>query len=456
MFAATPRKVLMLTRKTLIDSLKANGLTGEVTIDSAKAYIAKLDADGIKFTDADGAAIDVDAVWSTFSAVKVADDVASVKGSKAPHAAIADNDEPVSGGTPQRFSIGSSIKKAYAAKIKSGRAVFHDADQAEAFGSWARLALLGTYDYGSQKRADIDICRKAQVEFNNQLGGALVPIEFLPNLVFLTEQYGIARKVANVVPMSRDVMTVPRKTGLASMVPVAETGTMTPADNSYNNVTLTAKKYGVLYQISRELMADSAVNIADDVARSIAESQAIAEDNAYFLGDGTSTYANQVGLANALPASAYVDVSLTWPNMTVASFTTVMGSVENVNPARLAFVCSRQFFAQVMLRVDKTANQFKELTMGGLGGDATFLGYPVFFSQVLPKASGSNIKSCYFGDFTGGTMLGDRRQLEIQTSDQFYFNNDSIAVRGTSRFCVDIHGDGRGSTYGPVVCLVGD
>lgn len=454
MFAATPRKVLMLTRKTLIDSLKANGLTGEVTIDSAKAYIAKLDADGIKFTDADGAAIDVDAVWSTFSAVKVADDVASVKGSKAPHAAIADNDEPVSGGTPQRFSIGSSIKKAYAAKIKSGRAVFHDADQAEAFGSWARLALLGTYDYGSQKRADIDICRKAQVEFNNQLGGALVPIEFLPNLVFLTEQYGIARKVANVVPMSRDVMTVPRKTGLASMVPVAETGTMTPADNSYNNVTLTAKKYGVLYQVSRELLADSAVNIADDLARSIAEAQAIAEDQAYFLGNGTATYANQIGLTSALPSSAYL-TGVSWGTMAVSDFTTAMGRVENVNPARLAFVCSRQFFAQVMLKVDKTANQFKELTMGGLGGDATFLGYPVFFSQVMPTATGSNVRSCYFGDFVGATMLGDRRQLEIQTSDQFYFSTDALAVRGTSRFNTVIHGDGRGSTYGPIVCLLG-
>jgi HK97 family phage major capsid protein len=444
----------MLTRKTLIDSLKANGLTGEVTIDSAKAYIAKLDAEGIKFTDADGAAIDVDSVWSTFSAVKVADDVASVKGSKAPHAAIADNDEPISGGTPQRFSIGNNVKKAYAAKIKSGRAVFHDADQAEAFGSWARLALLGTYDYGSQKRADIDICRKTQVEFNNQLGGALVPIEFLPNLVWLTEQYGIARKIANVVPMSRDVMTVPRKTGLASMVPIAEAGTITGLDNSYNNVTLTAKKYGVLYQISRELMADSAINIADDVARSIAESQAIAEDNAYFIGDGTSTYANQSGLTVALPSSAYL-TGVAWGTLAVSDFTTAMGRVENVNPARLAFVCSRQFFAQVMLKVDKTANQFKELTMGGLGGDATFLGYPVFFSQVMPKATGSNVKSCYFGDFTGATMLGDRRQLEIQTSDQFYFNADSLAVRGTSRFCVDIHGDGRGSTYGPIVCIQG-
>lgn len=439
----------MLTRKTLIDSCKANGLTGDVSLETVKAHVVKLASEGVEFTDEAGTAIDVDAVWNSKSAIKIADDVASVKGTKAPHAAIDSNKEPA------MFTIGNANRKAYERKIASGKAAFNDVDQAEQFGAWARLNLIGKKDDYSAKKADLDIVGKAQVEFNNQLGGALVPIEFLPNLVWLTEQYGVARKVANVVPMSRDVMTVPRKTGLNAMTPIAETGTISANDNSYNNVTLTAKKYGVLYQVSRELLADSAINIADDLANSIAESQAIAEDNAYFLGDGTATYANQTGLISGLPAGAYTAVTATaWGSMTVANFTQLMGSVENVNTARLAFVCSRQFFAQVMLRVDKAANQFKELTMGGLAGDATFLGYPVFFSQVMPKATGS-VRSCYFGDFMGATMLGDRRQLEIQTSDIYYFNTDSLAVRGTSRFNTVIHGDGRGSTVGPIACLVG-
>lgn len=446
----------MLTRKTLIDSLKANGLTGEVTIESVKAYIAKLDAEGIKFTDADGAAIDVDAVWSTFSAVKVADDAASVKGSKAPHAAIAD-DEPVTGGTPQRFSVGNANRKAYAAKIKSGRAAFHDVDQAEAFGAWARLSILGKSSDYSAKKADLDIVGKAQVEFNNQLGGALVPIEFMPNLVWLTEQYGVARKIANVVPMARDVMSVPRKTGLAAMTPIAEAVNISATDNTYGNVTLTAKKYGVLTQVSRELLADAAVNIADDIARGIAEAQAIAEDEAYFLGNGTPTYANQIGLAQALP-SGNVGSGLAWGSMTTGNFTTVMATLQYVNESRLAFVCSRQFYYQVMLRLEKALNQYKTLAEGLPGANAMFLGYPVYFSQVLPIVSGAT-RPCYFGDFMGGSMIGDRRQLEITTSDQFYFNSDSLAVRGTARFCVNIHLDGRNTPasgpLGPIGALLG-
>jgi HK97 family phage major capsid protein len=440
-----------LTRKTLIDTLTANGLQGEATIDNCKAHVAKLAAQGIDLQDDAGNSIDVDQVWNAKSVLRIAGDADAIRGTASPHAAIAD--EAADAGVPQRFSIGNPSRKAYQAKIRAGKAAFNDADQAEAFGAWARLSTLGNTEYG-QKKADLEITRKAQVIFNNQLGGALVPVEFIPNLVYLTEQYGMARKLANVVTMARDVTTVPRKTAIASMSPVAETGTLSPTDNSYGNVTLTAKKYGVLYQVSRELLADSAVNIADDLARSIAEAQAIAEDQAYFLGNGTATYANQIGLTSALPSSAYL-TGVSWGTMAVSDFTTAMGRVENVNPARLAFVCSRQFFAQVMLKVDKTANQFKELTMGGLGGDATFLGYPVFFSQVMPTATGSNVRSCYFGDFVGATMLGDRRQLEIQTSDQFYFSTDALAVRGTSRFNTVIHGDGRGSTYGPIVCLLG-
>jgi len=435
----------MLTRKTLIDSLKANGLTGEVTLETAKAHVATLAAEGIEFADEAGAAIDVDAVWNAKSTIKIADDVASVKGTKAPHAAIDTNKEP------HMFTIGNASRKAYERKVASGKAAFDCADQAEMFGAWARLSLLKGNDYGA-KKADLEIAGKAGVEFNQQLGGALVPIEFIPNLVWLTEKYGIARKVANVVPMSRDVTQVPRKTAINAMSPVSETGTITAGDNNYGQVTLVAKKYGALFQVSRELLIDSAVNIADDIARSIAEAQAIAEDDAYFNGNGSATYAGQVGLANALPAGN-IGTATAWGSMTLSNFTEVMGNLQYVDPSRLAFVCSRQFFYQVMLKLEKATSQFKMLAEGLPGADVSFLGYPVYFSQRMATATGSSAKACYFGDFTGGTMLGDRKQLEVMTSDIYYFNTDSLAIRGISRFCVNIHLDGRGGN-GPIGALL--
>jgi len=454
-----------MNRKGLISLIRNNGFTETTpTLETTKAFVAKLAAEGVEINGSDGNPINVDTVWAAKSVLTLAGDdadtalsesqrksiIADAKGSTSPHG----DDEVANRGGVKKFSIGNASRKAYQSKIKAGTAVFDDVDYAEAAGAWIRQAIAGHHNYG-QKAADIEVCRKAQVEFNNQLGGALVPQEFAPQLIWLTEQYGTAKKIANVVPMSSDSKAYPRKTGIVSMTPIGEGATITPTDNTYGNVTLNAKKYGVLFNASRELFEDSAINIADDLFRSIAEAESIAVDQAYFLGDGSATYANQVGLATAITGSA-LGTATAWGSMTIANFTDAIGSVQNVNPARLAFVCSRQFFAQVMLRLQNATNQFRELTTGMAGMSATFMGYPVFFSQVMPVATGTANRACYFGDFVGATMIGDRRMLEIATSDQFYFNSDSIAVRGTARFNVNIHGDGRGSTVGPIFCIRGN
>ena len=46
-----------------------------------------------------------------------------------------------------------------------------------------------------------------------------------------------------------------------------------------------------------------------------------------------------------------------------------------------------------------------------------------------------------------------QQALTIATSDQFRFDYNQLAVRFVSRFAVNVHGDGRGSTYGPITAI---
>jgi HK97 family phage major capsid protein len=191
----------------------------------------------------------------------------------------------------------------------------------------------------------------------------------------------------------------------------------------------------------------------------VAEAQALLEDQIYFLGDGSATYGGFNGLANALPSGAYIS-GVAWGSITTANIQNAMGSVQNVKNGNLAFVCSRQFYFQVLARLDKAASQFKELaganpsfTAGSIAV-GNFLGYPVYISQVLPTATGAN-KACYFGDFSGISKIGDRRQLSLDVSREYAFNADLITMRATARLAVNVHGDGRASTFGPVVCIQG-
>lgn len=370
-------------------------------------------------------------------------------------------------------------KKQYDLRAKAGATVFEDADQAEASGAFFRLhhSEIRRFDYG-QKKADIEIVEKAMSEkamseTANVDGGILVPQEFAARVIWLTEKYGVARRLANVVPMARDFMTVPRKTGIITMAAQAENGTFTATANTYDGVQLTAKKWGALIQVSSELWEDTAVSIADEYANTFAEAQAIAEDKAYIIGDGSATYNGCTGLVSALPSGAYVSATGSgWSAYLLSDFmNSCIGVVENVNANRLAFLCSRQFFAQVMLKLavigsssgylgggnrigDVSAGVKLGMGAGSGGPDGMFMGFPVYFSQVMPTATaGSEQCPVYFGDFVGGSMIGDRRQLTIATSDQRYFDSDQYAIRGTSRFTVNIHGDGRATTYGPIVSL---
>jgi len=440
---------------------------GDDTLAAVKAFIAENNIE-IKEGDSEDA-LDIDALYAQKDAkpnkgkadadpdggdaAEQDDRAPGVKRVLRVNAALHDDDHGVS---PKVHRL-HMARKAYNARAARGETRFSCADEAELMGAYFRQ-LVATFtgkSYG-QAANDRDIIGKNSTIANNLSAGVLVPEELLDGVMYATEQYGVARKLANVQRMSRDVVTRRRKTAIVAMSHLGETGRIAVDDNEYDMVTLTAKKVGVMLRASNELFEDAAVSVGDEFANSVAEAQAYREDLDYFLGNGTSAYGGHVGLIAALPSSAYIDASGdTWAEITNADFTKLIGSVENVSNGRLAFVCSRQFYFQVMLNLDIAANQYKSLLTGNQGNaDAVFLGYPVYFSQVLPRASAPATKSCYFGDFMGASMLGDRRDLRVESSRDFYFDSDETAIRATARYAVNIHGDGRGSTYGPVVCLV--
>jgi hypothetical protein len=86
---------------------------------------------------------------------------------------------------------------------------------------------------------------------------------------------------------------------------------------------------------------------------------------------------------------------------------------------------------------------------------AMFLGYPVEYVHVMPTALGDTVSTilAYFGDLAMAAMLGNRRGLTIQLSDQRYFEFDQMGIRGTSRVNVVIAQPGDASNAGPIVAL---
>lgn len=488
-----------MNRKQLMDGLKKSGYTGKTDLNDIEAWLKE---QNIVLEGDDGKAVDIKAAFNATKKVTLsfaADAGEEVEfagcGEKSETAEVVIEDKPMekSAESMLRKSRAANAdavnhkaakpvvdgkramdRKAYEFKIKSTaglhaadktKAVFESADQAEYAGAYLRLTFANLKGISYSQRAnDLAIVGKASSETNNTSAGVLVAPEFMPNVLWLTEQYGVARKIANVQRFSRtDEWRRPRKTALLTMQYIGEGTQITASDNTYDLITLVPKKYGGLMVVSNELMDDSAVSIADQFAQSVAEGQALAEDQAFFNGDASATYGNQTGLAAGLPSGAYLAAGATWAANTLTSASLAPGSVENIFPnGKPCWVMSRQAFYQVFVRLMNASggNKNSDLSAtklanpGASGENATINGEPVFFSQVLPITTpATGVPWAYYGDFSNATMLGVHTDLRIVSDTSLKFDYDQMAFRAISRFAVNIHGDGRGSTVGPIAAL---
>jgi HK97 family phage major capsid protein len=292
---------------------------------------------------------------------------------------------------------------------------------------------------------------------NNPSAGFLVPDSFEAAIIELREMYGVWRNNSTVWPMGPGKTIVPRLSGEVSTYYVGEESTITASDMTVNQVELDAKKLAAMVTVSSDLNEDSVIDIADLIARSVAQQFAIAEDQAGFLGDGTSTYGGIVGLAAALQAgSLYTATSRqTFGVLTFADFESVIGQCKLWRGSSPKWYISQAGWAASMQRL---ANAAGGVTMAELanGMAASFMGYPVVVSQVLTSAlTGTTTqRACYFGDLALGSYLGSRRGISIALDSSRYFEQDLIAIKATQRFDINVHDRGTASVSGGIVGMV--
>jgi HK97 family phage major capsid protein len=82
------------------------------------------------------------------------------------------------------------------------------------------------------------------------------------------------------------------------------------------------------------------------------------------------------------------------------------------------------------------------------------LGYPVEFISAMPSVAANSQICAVLGDLELGAILGERRILEIARSEDVFFVNDMVALRGSERIDVSAHGVGDTEESGAIVGLI--
>ncbi len=295
-------------------------------------------------------------------------------------------------------------------------------------------------------------------EGTDSAGGVLVPVEVEQTIIDLRENYGTFRRRAKVVPMARDTKTQPvRQSGITATW-VGENDEISASDKAWKQLNLVARKLAALTRYSTELGEDATISIGDDLTREFASAFALAEDQAGFLGDGSATYGGQVGLKNAVQAgSIYTALAgnITFGTLDLEDFEGAIGALPDYPGMDARWYISKPGYWNSMVRLmaAQGGTTWEKTAEGQL--TPIFLGYPVEICQVLHKTLTSSVSTihAYIGDLSMAAMLGNRRGMSIQISDQRYFEYDQIGIKGTQRATVAIVQPGDASNAGPIIAL---
>lgn len=297
-------------------------------------------------------------------------------------------------------------------------------------------------------------------------GGALVTVEQSATIIKLLEQYGKYRANARVVPMAAGSTLVPKIDGLLTVYCPGEGGSVTAADPTIQTVALTPKTLTALTAYSLELEDDSLVALGELLADLFARSFAYYEDLCGFLGDGTSTYFHFTGITGALMAvsatianikSLVVGAGNAYSELTLANFISVGGTLPDfADDADAKWYVHRYLYWTVMVALALASGgaTATEVIVGAGQRQKMFLAYPVEFAQVMPKAAANSQICALLANLRQGALLGTRGGIEFATSDQRYFDQGLMAVRGRDRVAINAHGVGDTTKAGPICALI--
>jgi HK97 family phage major capsid protein len=374
-------------------------------------------------------------------------------------------------------SLRETVKSAIAAELKAVNTM-PNITSTDTYKITGRAKYLGSNDEAYRfgrfimaargHRKSIDWCSanglvtKGHTESVNSAGGFLVPDEFESSLISLRERYGVFRRNAKIVPMTSDTKRMPRRKSTLLAYAIGEAAPGTESEQVFDQVNLVAQKFMVLTTASNELNEDAIVNLGDDIANEIAYAFSLKEDECGFTGTGTSTFGGIVGATQAL-----LDVdgtlsnikgiqdatSSTWADTIIGDFNALMARLPAYadSPA-CKFYCSKAYYHSVMERLAYAAGGVTARDVKDGSASPVFFGYPVEFTQAMPRASALGI-SLLFGDLSMAAYFGDRRQTSIAFSDSALnaFEQDEIAVRGSERFDIKVANVGDTVEAGPIV-----
>ncbi len=265
---------------------------------------------------------------------------------------------------------------------------------------------------------------------SNTNASSIIPTDFYDMLIaHLVEVSGVMQCGPTVLNTGGgETLQVPKTTAHSTAVSAAQAASLPTSDPAFSMQSLSAYKYGVLLQVARELIDDTAVDLLGYLAMQAGRALGNAFGSDLVLGTGSG---QPYGITN-------VTVGVT------GATTGVSGAPSYANLVDLEYSVIapyRQSRSCYWLAADKTIGGFRKITdtvgrpiwepSAVLGSPDLLLGKPLVADPFMP-AMATSAKPICFGDFSQYfvRLVGGVR---FERSDDFAFGSDVVTFRAILR-----------------------
>lgn len=270
-------------------------------------------------------------------------------------------------------------------------------------------------------------------------GGNLVPTSFYDRLIaHLVEVSAVLRAGATVLrTTSGETIQVPKTTSHSTAALTTEAASLSASDPAFAVASLGAYKYGVLIQVSRELIDDSGVDLEGYLAMQAGRALGNAFGADAITGNGSSKPTgllnnSTLGVTGPTGASGGFGATSATANAgadyLVDLFYAVIGPYRESPGA--AWIVKDSTMATLRKLKDTTGNYIFQPSLVA-GTPDTIIGKPVYTDPFMP-AIATGAKSVVFGDISQFfvRLVGGVR---FERSDDYAFANDLVTFRAIMR-----------------------
>ena len=236
-------------------------------------------------------------------------------------------------------------------------------------------------------------------------------------------------------------VAIPRQSGAATAYWLSEVAAVTDSAQTVDQVTMTPKGLSAQTTFSKQLLAQSSIDIEQFVRNDLASVLAIAQDLAAVNGSGSSGQPTGILGVSGVGSVASGGTSAAYTDMVNLEKEV---AVDNALSGSLSYVTNAKLIAKLK-RTEIASNTAKFVYDGG-----NVNGYPMYMSNQLPATYSTNTKSAViFGNFSD-LLIGNWNGIDVVVDPYTAAGNrqvkivtslwTDVAVRHPESFakCIDI------------------